>query len=374
MTPVDHRNSIGRVVGSLSLICLIGLAGCSKMAGAPALDAKMGYQEAANRAASGGGMMGGSGGAPATSSPTAPTENAGPGGPPADGGGKSLQGHASGGAAPGSKAAIAEMATSQPDRYLIKNANLTIEAKDVAKAFARLTGLVQGLKGYISDVNESVDGLGAHQTTLTVRVPYTAFDGSMQQLSDLGKVLDRQIKAEDVTEEFVDTQATVRNLKRTEERLLAHLSRSGKLSDTLLVETELTRVRQEIEQREGRVRFLAHRIAFSTIAITLREEAQAQPLVPAETYSAGKEATGAFRSLVEFGRALLTVLIWTLIWSPVWGVCVYLLWLAIRWDMRRRKRMGLTARVPSHPSGASAFPPPPVYNTPPATPAPPVQG
>lgn len=370
MTPVTRRKSIGMAAGSLFLICLVGCARMKYAAdeapstSAPQPMARMGSE-------SGGGMMGGSAG-PAEASKSQAGGGA-PGGPAADGD-KTVARYVEGKSAPDSKAAIAEMATSQPDRYLIKNANLTIEAKDVAKAFARLTLLVQGLKGYVSDVSESVDGLGTHQTTLTVRVPFNAFDGSMQQLSDLGKVLDRQIKAEDVTEEFVDTQATVRNLKKTEERLLAHLSRSGKLSDTLLVEAELTRVRQEIEQREGRVRFLTHRIAFSTIAITLREEAHPQPLVPAETYSAGKEASGAFRSLVEFGRALLTVLIWTVIWSPVWGVCIYLLWLAIRSDIRRRKRMGLTARVPHHPAGTPPFPTPPTYNTPPTASAPPSQG
>ena len=76
----------------------------------------------------------------------------------------------------------------------------------------------------------------------------------MQQVEGLGKILDKQVNTEDVTEEFVDSSARVRNLKSAELRLLDHLTKTGKLSDTLLIEKELTRVRQEVEQIEGRLK------------------------------------------------------------------------------------------------------------------------
>jgi hypothetical protein len=212
----------------------------------------------------------------------------------------------------------ANITPTSPDRYLIRNAALLIEVKDARVSNDSLIASVRAAKGYVSNLQETVDALGARTVTMQVRVPSSLFDSSMQQLAALGKVLSKHVSAEDVTEEYVDTESTVRNLKRTEARLLEHLNRTGKLSDTLLIEKELTRVRQEVEQREGRLRFLSHRVSFSTIDVTLQEAAKLQSAVPPESYSTAKEASDATRSLLSFGRALWTVVIWLGIWAVVW--------------------------------------------------------
>jgi len=235
-------------------------------------------------------------------------------------------------AAPGPKAAnsyaqdyddtkpkkLSPIADSEPDRYLIKNATLTLEARDVRAVTAKVISQAKSAKGYVSGLHETVDGLGTRSVTFTVRVPATQFDDFLQGFEAQGKVLDREVTAEDVTEEYVDTQSKVHNLKATEARLLEHLSKTGKLSDTLLVEKELTRVREEIDQHTGRLKFLAHRISYSTFAVTVRETAHAQAINPPETFSAGKVASDSARSLVAFGQSVLTVGIWLLTWSVVW--------------------------------------------------------
>ena len=225
---------------------------------------------------------------------------------------------------------LAGFQESQPDRYLIKNASLTLEVKDARDASQKLAATIQVSRGYLADMQESVDALGAGSITMTVRVPARRFDGAMTDIESLGKVLDRHVGAEDVTEEFVDSQSRLRNLKRTEDRLLAHLVRTGRLSDTLLVEKELTRVRQAIEQLEGRLRFLTHRIAYSSIEVTLREAAKAQPLTPPISYSSAQVASEATRTLVGFGQSVWSILIWLAIWSPVWVLTAVLAWLIYR--------------------------------------------
>jgi hypothetical protein len=205
-----------------------------------------------------------------------------------------------------------------PDRYLIRNATLVVEVKDARAGYNTLSNAVKTSRGYLNNLVETVDALGSRTITMQVRVPATQFDSSMTQLSSLGKVMSKNVTAEDVTEEYVDTESTLRNLNRTETRLLEHLGRTGKLSDTLLVEKELTRVRAEIEQREGRLRFLSHRVSFSTMDVTLQEAAKSQPAVPPKSYSSGKEAAEASRSLVEFLRSVWTTVIWIGIWAVVW--------------------------------------------------------
>jgi hypothetical protein len=228
---------------------------------------------------------------------------------------------------------LAVLSDSERDRYLIKNATVTIEARDVRKASTALVAAVRAARGYLADTHESVDELGRRSIVIEARVPFGRFDRSLQEIEALGKVLEKQVTAEDVTEEFVDSQATLRNLQQTESRLLAHLNRTGRLADTLLVEKELTRVRGEIERLEGRLRFLSHRVLFSTLTVTISEAPRPEPIVPAQSYSSGQQLSEAVRSLVAFGQLLWTGAIWFGIWSAVWAPLALAGWLVYR---RRR--------------------------------------
>jgi uncharacterized protein DUF4349 len=221
----------------------------------------------------------------------------------------------------------------RPDRYLIRNATLTIETKDARRASIQLASAARAAGGYVSDNHETVDALGARSVAIVVRVPFVRFDRALLQVEALGKVLEKQVSAEDVTEEFVDSQAKLRNLEQTEQRLLAHLNRTGRLADTLLVEKELSRVRGEIEQLQGRLRYLAHRVTFSTLTVTLTEAPRPQTMASPESFSTTKEIADAVRSLVAFGRVLWTAAIWVGVWTAVWAPLAFGAWFYYR---RRR--------------------------------------
>lgn len=241
-----------------------------------------------------------------------------------------MGGVAGSGGAPDSGFTLATLTASQPERYLIKTASITLEVKETKVAIERLTQLVKDHKGYVSDLQEWTDPLGNQSATVTFRVPASRFEDAINGVKALGKALSVQVNSEDVTEEYVDIGAQLRNLKRTEERLLGHLSRTGKLADTLAVERELSRVRQEIERLEGRLRFLSHRVAYCTLSVTLRQSARTQPLVPPETFSTGKVASDAVRALVAFAQSLWAVVIWLAVWAVVWLPLAIIGWMGYR--------------------------------------------
>lgn len=244
--------------------------------------------------------------------------------------------------APESADPLATVAAGQLERYLIRNATLTLVARDARATATRLTAAVTAARGYVSESGESVDELGARSITLQARVPFDRFDRVLREIEALGKVMAKQIGTEDVTEEFVDSQARLRNLRRAETRLLEHLNRTGRLAEVLLVEKELNRVRGEIEQLEGRLRFLTHRVAFSTLAITLGEAARPQAILPPESFSSGKEASAALRSLIAFAQVLWSVITWLAIWAAVWLPLALLIGLIVR--RLRRAPSGEVAR------------------------------
>lgn len=223
------------------------------------------------------------------------------------------------------------------DRYLIKNAQVALETEDAAEVADKLSKAVVGRGGYIANLRETMDRLGRRTLQVEARVPAAQLEDALLQLEPLGKVLSKVISTQDVTEEYVDTDARMRNLKKTEERILDHLNRMGTLDDILKVEKELGRVRGEIEQIEGRLRFLDQRVSFSSIQVTLTEAPAAEPMTPAPTFSTAQVFSQAVRSLLETLQVVWTMLIWIGVWAPIWFCLALAGWLAAR-IVRRRMR------------------------------------
>lgn len=233
---------------------------------------------------------------------------------------------------------IGRIQQSATDRFLIKNATAQLEAEDPQKAVTQLRPMVQQMGGYTGSGSDVVDSLGRHTVSLEIRLPSKEFDRLLGQLATIGKVLETHINSQDVTEEFVDAQASLRNLKATEARLLAHLATSKELKDTLLVEVELTRIRGEIERLEGRLRYLADRVDFSTVSLTIRPAAAAEPVVPVAAFSTSREVTAALRDVIGFLQNLWATMVWAGVWGIVW-LPLLLIFLIIRRRRTARSRV-----------------------------------
>lgn len=233
--------------------------------------------------------------------------------------------------------ALAEAAGSAPvdlDRHLIKMAQISLQTDDPAAAAQNLTQSVVSRGGYVANLQESANGLGQRSVQMELRVPAAALDETLRQMEPLGKLLNKHISTQDVTEEFVDTDARMRNLKKTEERILDHLNRLATLDDILKVEQELSRVRGQIEGMEGRLRFLGHSVDFSSIQVSLIEVPKAEPVTPPEGFSTRQVFTSALRSLVTVLLKVWIATIWIAVWSPIWivvgGIPLFVVWRRLR--------------------------------------------
>lgn len=122
---------------------------------------------------------------------------------------------------------------------------------DAVEKVARDTG------GYLSSRQDAV---------IVIRVPRDRFDDALARIEKLGDVTHRDIRAQDVTDEFVDLQARLKNAYAIRDKLTDLLSRAA-VKDALDIERELGRVTEEIERMEGKLKLLRDQIAFSTITV-----------------------------------------------------------------------------------------------------------
>ena len=90
------------------------------------------------------------------------------------------------------------------------------------------------------------------------------------------KVSSEDTSARDVTEEFVDVEAQLKNLKSAEDQYRAILNKAYTVEDILAVQRELTNIRGQIDSMQGRLNYLSRQIDMSTISVSLVSEADVQ--------------------------------------------------------------------------------------------------
>jgi hypothetical protein len=138
-------------------------------------------------------------------------------------------------------------------------------------------GELVGTLDKVIDVAEALGGYlaGRKDTSVQVRIPSYRFREGLTRIEKLGEVLHRTVTADDVSEQYSDLEVRLLNLKATRQRLQEFLARSGSMADMLTVAHELERVASELEQIEGKMRFLRSRAAFSLVTVAVQARPKA---------------------------------------------------------------------------------------------------
>ena len=152
---------------------------------------------------------------------------------------------------------------SEQGRVMIRSGSLSLRVKELDVTKSRIEQIARGVDGRIDD-SSTQDGKWLN---MTLRVPETKLDETMDQIATLGKVVGRSLRSRDVTEELIDLEARLSNLRALRDRLRIYLEKTSKLEEILAVERELARVQTEIESLEAKLKVLKDQIAMSELDV-----------------------------------------------------------------------------------------------------------
>lgn len=178
------------------------------------------------------------------------------------------------------QASSANTASQALDRKIIRNANLTLEVASPSDAQPKIVSIAEAHQGFVvtsEATQRTVDDKTKPDITvnLIVRVPASQFNQVMEEVRAVGtRKIQEKVTGQDVTEEFMDLEARIKNQKALELQFIEIMKRAGKVDDALSVQRQLAEVRTEIEKLEGRRRFLENQASLSTINITLQPPTQ----------------------------------------------------------------------------------------------------
>ena len=217
-------------------------------------------------------------------------------------------------------------------RKIIYSGMIEVQCDALEPAIDQARGVVQQAGGYVSNLQQS-GGATSRSAQITFRVPADKFDRLMTSLGQLGTVRERSFSSSDVTDQWVDLDARVRNLKLEEERLLVILAKSGKVTDLLEVERELARVRGDAERIEGQLRRLNDQVSLSTIELELSLPPDKEATVESGPWIM-QVLSDAAATFVHLGKALVVLVINLVILLPFILIPV----LIVRWIWKKWRR------------------------------------
>ena len=185
--------------------------------------------------------------------------------------------------------AQAELVTQR--RIIIREVDMDLVVSDIQSTMDRIAEMAADTGGWVVDSGRS----SLHNGRISFRVPSDRLDATIADLRGIAsKVRSELTTSRDVTDEYVDLGARLKNQQATEEALLALLDQARSVEAALAVQRDLTHVQEEIERLSGRIKLLEETSAFSLIRVTLG-------LAPVEIkVDSGDDQTVAVRVPVRF--------------------------------------------------------------------------
>jgi hypothetical protein len=221
------------------------------------------------------------------------------------------------------------------DRRIVKTGSLTLEVDSTVQTIDKVAAIADELGGYVVSSNKHADG-ETIAGSISIRVPVERFDEALGKIRKLAiEVPYENTAGTDITEEYTDLEAQLRNLEATEAQYLELLQKAQTVEDILKVQRELSNVRGQIEQIKGRIQYLERTSDTALIEVNLQET----KAVGESGWSAMKTLKSAVDGFITFGKVLASLVIWLVIFCPVWGIILFL----VIFFRRRRKAKAKTS-------------------------------
>lgn len=211
------------------------------------------------------------------------------------------------------------------DKKIIKIGQVALEVKNYSVFNEMLHREIKQLGGYVAQ-EEQQQSDNKIENTVTVKVPVDQFDNAISRLTPVTeKIVEKKITTEDVTADIMDTQARLEAKKKVRDRYLDLLKQAKNMKEILEVQNEVNGIQENIEAGAGRIGYLSHAAAFSTINIRFYE------VLPGPTIN--NDEPGYGRRLVEsfkYGlRGFAEMMVLLVSFWPLWAV-ILVVWFFIR--------------------------------------------
>jgi hypothetical protein len=245
--------------------------------------------------------------------------------------------------------------TSGP-QYLQKSLQVTMEVRDTRQAADEIQQWLSSSDPQATSGGTDYESAGDNQynVTLTFLVDidhYTQFEGYLRDYAGKGSntLISLKESVQDDTNDYIDSQSTLTNLRAEQQRLLSFMNQAQNLNDAISIEQQLTQVEGQIDNIEAHLNALKRQTTFYTVTVVLQPLGSVPPPAKPSPWSVIPIWQGAWSAVVSVWQVLAAVLVWLLAFSvyivPV-GIAAWLVRKRV-WRWRRIPRVAPAAPVPA---------------------------
>lgn len=200
-----------------------------------------------------------------------------------------------------------QVASETGQQKIILESYLTFETSNMEKTYEDLAIYIKKSEGYIQS-DQSIKNYDRINRTIVARVPSTNFQKVIDSISaDVNYFDTKNITATDVTEEFIDITARLKAKRALETRYLQLLDKAKNVKEILEIEKELSTIREEIESREGRLKYLQNRVSYSTLTVQFYKVTTDKGITVSYGSKIWNAIKGGFNGLSLFFLGLLAI-------------------------------------------------------------------
>jgi len=244
--------------------------------------------------------------------------------------------------------AIAPMPSTAPtasetgtiQQKVIKTASLSITVNDVDKTVGQITNEAVLVSGFVQNSSVTENEKGIKYANIILRVPVASFENLISKIKSFASLVDREdINGQEVTQEYVDLQASLTHNLAVEAQYLELLKRAQTVEEIIAVRDKLDQVQGQIEQIKGRIRYLDNQTEMATIAVNISSEAKVT--LPAEKWQPWEVIKGAAKNFIvglqNFANFII-LLIFFLVTLIPYLIVIYLIYRLVKWLIKKFKK------------------------------------
>ena len=261
------------------------------------------------------------------------------------------------------------------DRKLVYSSSIQLETKNYDNDYAAVKNALDAAGGYIENeytYANSTDYGSARFSDMVLRVPTEQYNSFLDTVAGIGTVKEKQISAEDISDQYYDNDSRIEILEQRQKRLMGHLEDATKMQDIIDLEDQLDEVIRDIDSLKGTKRGMDNQVSFAQVYLTLNE------VITAETVTStgdpvGERAANAYNmSMTGVGQFLQDFAVGLAAAAPVLmllAVIAVIVLLVVKLVKFLRKKwiikFGGKKKIPhSNVPGQSGQGPQPPYNQP----------
>ena len=238
-------------------------------------------------------------------------------------------------------------------RRVIRTGFLAMVVASPAESMEAVRAIAARHGGWVETAQMSSTRNQLPYAAITIRVPEERFDAARREIRTLSQQIQNdRTDTQDVTGQYVDLEATIKNFRAEEAQYQDIMRRAGTIKDTLQVAERLADVRGRIERSQAQLNVLSRQVAMATITVNLNVEPV--PVAQDVTWHPIAKFKAAFadaqRELIAYGDLMIMVIANTpvvLVWMLTFLLGAALAWKLLRFTFSKLFPRRATAAQPA---------------------------